>query len=128
VTTRKWEYETDQSPKRKHHWKNDYADHVLVGGILVSKCPSSLTHEKATEMLNSGYEHYGPGRRRGYPLRIFAVLDGVVYRATPTIPGRSYHGFPELRENLPGGRELREAIIELARQDGSEDMVRKWLR
>jgi hypothetical protein len=124
-----WIYEPDENPKRRHHWENDYAGFVNVSGNLVAKCPADLSLADATKLLNGGIEYYPP-RRGGisHPGRIYAVHDGVVYRATPTNPGKSYHGFPELRENLPPARELREAILELAREDGSEDKVKKWLR
>lgn len=124
-----WLYETDENPKRKHHWNNDFAGQERVGSVVVSKCPAHLSHDQAQDLLNSGFEYYPPATTaRGYPGRIYAVLNGVVYRATPTNPGSSYHGFPELRDNLPPAREVREAIIQLARQDGSEEEVLRWLK
>ncbi|NYJ00254.1 hypothetical protein HNR19_000952 [Nocardioides thalensis] len=123
-----WKYERDETPRRKHQWDRDEPGFVEVNGVTVGKCPSSMTVARAEAALNSGYE-YRP--RRGwtadYPERIYAVLDGVVYRATPTNPGVSYHGFPELREKFKDRREVRDAIMELAKRDGSEKEVSKWL-
>lgn len=123
-----WKYERDATPRRKHQWGRDEYGFVEVNGTIVGKCPSSMTEERAEAALNSGYE-YRP--RRGwaadYPERIYAVLDGVVYRATPTNPGVSYHGFPELRNKFKDRREVRDAIMELAKRDGSEKEVSKWL-
>lgn len=124
-----WIYEPDERPKRKHHWDQPRAGVVQVHGIPVSKCPSTLTVEDAEAMLNAGVE-WRP--RRGWshdhPQRIYAVADGVLYRATPTNPGRSYHGFPELPGQVPPDPALRGAIMELARADGSEREVERWLR
>ncbi|WP_157485666.1 MULTISPECIES: hypothetical protein [unclassified Frigoribacterium] len=123
-----WVYETDEDPKRKHHWSKNTAGFTIEYGIKVSKCPANLSLATITALLNNGFEFYRPKRSRDFPTRIYAVLDGVVYRASPTNPGVSYHGFPELRENLPPSREVREALLELARKDGSEETVKKWLK
>lgn len=123
-----WKYETDESPKVKHHWDKDEAGTVLVGNVVVSKCPSGLSVAECQGLLNDGYEWTPRGWNRDYPQRIYAVRDGVVYRATPTNPGISYHGFPELRYLLPPDRKTREAIVELARRDGTEEEVVKWLQ
>lgn len=126
-----WEYETDENPKRKHHWNRNEAGHLEVQGVLVSKCPANLSNAEAEALLNEGIPFYPPSKpQNGHPRRIYAVLNGVVYRATPTNPGTSYHGFPELRENLPPHRFLHRAIMERARLEGkdSEEAVRKWLK
>ncbi len=124
-----WLYEPDEQPKRKHFWREPFAGTVEVQGTLVSKCPSTLSTQVAQAMLDNGIE-WQPHRgwRNDYPQRIYAVAEGVVYRATPTNPGRSYHGFPELPGHVPPDRDLQGAIIELARSDGSEKEVERWLR
>jgi hypothetical protein len=53
----------------------------------------------------------------------------VLYRATPTNPGRSYHGFPEhLSKFSPGNRELRDQIMKLARDRSCEQELRAWMQ
>lgn len=124
-----WVYEPDEVPKRKHHWKHDYAGVVEHNGIRISKCPANMTLEEAAEMLNGGIAWPLSGEvEGGYPRRIYAVRDGVVYRATPTNPGVSYHGFPELIENLPPSRDLRARLLAAARDARCEAEVAQWLR
>lgn len=123
-----WKYETDESPKRKHHWTKDYAGTVRIDGRIVSKCPKNLTMKQAEELLNSGVEWSRARSRNPYPDRIYGVLDGTLYRAMPTVRGSSYHGFPEMKNDVPPDRKLREEILRLAEIDGSERSMRKWLR
>ncbi len=123
-----WKYEPDQIPKRKHHWAKKRAGVVEVKGVRVSKCPSDLTLSDAEEMLNDGIE-WSPSRwPHDHPQRVYAIREGVVYRATPTNPGVSYHGFPELLENLPPSRALRQQLIARATTLGCESEVVAWLR
>lgn len=124
-----WKYEVDEKPKRKHHWDQPFADFLKVHGVLIGKCPSNLSFEEAEKLLNEGVA-YPPDTSIGSaPARIYSVKDGVVYRATSTNPGVSYHGFPEL------GSELRrlpkstlKAIIELAERKGCSAEVQKWIK
>jgi hypothetical protein len=122
-----WLYEPDETPKKKHHWAKDHAGFVEVGNVLVGKCPSEMTISEAQDLLNAGAGWTPRNWDEDYPKRIYTVKDGVVYRATPTRPGYSYHGFPEIRRQLPTDRSLHEAILALAREDGSEEEVRAWL-
>jgi hypothetical protein len=123
-----WRYETDEEPKRKHHWKNEWAGTVVVHGVVISKCPSGLTRSEAEDMLNTGIPWSSPKWRNPYPQRIYAVREGVVYRATPTNPGVSYHGFPELIDSLPPDRELRNELLARAKIEGREVEVAAWLQ
>ena len=123
-----WRYEPDQVPKRKHHWAENHAGFVVVNGARVSKCPSTLSLSEAEELLNSGIEWSPRNWPNDYPQRIYGVRDGVVYRATPTNPGVSYHGFPELIESLPPGRDLKDQLLAAAKAQGCEEEVRTWLR
>jgi hypothetical protein len=124
-----WLYEPDEVPKRKHHWKEPRAGFVMVGNVLIGKCPSTMTLESAEELLNSGVEWSPKGWQREYPQRIYAVSDGVLYRATPTNPGRSYHGFPEHYSRFPeGNRSLRDQIVGLARERNCESELRRWMQ
>jgi hypothetical protein len=56
------------------------------------------------------------------------VHQGVVYRATPTNPGRSYHGFPESERELQRlPRHVRHQILERAKILDCEEEVRRCL-
>src|SRR4051812_3673364 len=107
-----WKYEPDENPKRKHHWSHDYAGFVKVKDVLVGKCPSTLSIADCEALLNNGIAWTPDRWRKQYPKRIYNVRDCVVYRATPTIGGVSYHAFPELREQFPS--ELEDALLNLA--------------
>ncbi|MBF0109990.1 MAG: hypothetical protein HQL76_12520 [Magnetococcales bacterium] len=63
------------------------------------------------------------------PEAIYNVYKGVVYRASVTVQGKSYHGFPECEQ---GDRQVPDTVLEeLARRaDASGDFPRfkKWTR
>ena len=121
-----WRYEADEHPKRKHHWRRNVAGFVTQGGVIVGKCPSGMTTEFAEAMLNDGVP-WSPLRwRHDYPKRIYNILDGVVYRAVPTNPGVSYHGFPERLEHLP--TELIGPLLALAEALGERERIERWLK
>ena len=123
-----WKYDPGVG-RCKHRWNRDEAGHVWVGNRRVGKCPKSLRPEDAEAALNLGFEYFDERNTNDdYPSRIFAVVDGVVYRAMPTVPGVSYHGFPELASDLPPDPELRRGILKLADADGSRKEVERWLR
>jgi len=126
---RMWLYEPDENPKKKHHWKEDRAGFEIVGHVFIGKCPRTMSIELAETLLNSGIAWSPRGWRDDYPQRIYSVWEGVLYRATPTNPGRSYHGFPEHYSRFPpGSRELRSQIINLARERNCEHELREWMR
>jgi hypothetical protein len=125
----KWLYEPDEDPKRKHHWNQNEAGFVTVGATFVGKCPKNMSMKLAQTLLNTGIEWSPKMWTEPYPQRIYCVWDGVLYRATPTIPGRSYHGFPEHPSRFPpGNRALRDQIIELARERDCEQELRAWIQ
>ncbi len=130
VANMPWVYEPDPERKHKTGWTKNVAGFVTVANTLVSKCPHNLTNETCEELINSGVEYSPPKRwNRSYPDRIYNIIDCVVYRATPTIPGSSYHGFPELPDRvakLP--RELRNRILDLAEERGCREEVEKWMK
>lgn len=123
-----WKYESDQRPKRKHHWSRNEAGFVVVDGHRVGKCPQKLSSARAEELVNKGFQYFPFRWTKAYPSRIYVVDDGVLYRAVPTNPGVSYHGFPEdpaAFQELPA--ETRKQILEHARDLGQLEEVRKWL-
>jgi hypothetical protein len=124
-----WRYEPDETPKRKHHWKENFAGFETVGSVLVAKCPNGMSLEQAEDLLNDGIEWSPRGWLNDYPQRIYAVLDGVLYRAMPTNPGASYHGFPEHHSRFPAGnRALRQRVLEQAARRGCELELRRWMK
>ncbi|MGH7150654.1 MAG: hypothetical protein ACREIU_08150 [Planctomycetota bacterium] len=124
-----WRYEPDESPKRKHAWDRDEPGFLEVSpGQVVAKCPSGVTPREAQELLDQAIPWSPRSWRRGYPQRLYAVRDGVLYRATPTVPGRSYHGFPEHQSTFPrGARELQREILDRARALRCETGLRRWM-
>jgi hypothetical protein len=84
--------------------------------------------QSAQGLLNQGIPWSPKAWSKPYPQRLYVVHQGSVYRATPTNPGTSYHGFPEMLERLPPGRKLREQILERARALGCEAEVNKWMK
>ena len=85
--------------RRKHCWNQDRADFVLQNGVLVGKCPKSITDAVAETVLNQAVAEPDPfavpGRAGNpWPKRLYGVYKGVIYEAVPTQPGKSYHGYP----------------------------------
>lgn len=125
----RWRYQPDESPKRKHAWDRDEAGFLEVApGQLVAKCPSSVSVDEAQGLLGSAIPWSPRSWRREHPRRLYVVRQGVLYRATPTVPGRSYHGFPEHPSGFPrGARGLKRAILDRARELGCEHELRRWM-
>jgi hypothetical protein len=115
-----WRYEPDEVPKRKHHWNRPEAGFAPGRGEpLVAKCPNTMSIEVAEALLEEAFP-WSPDRWPGsYPKRLYAVHEGVVYRATPTNRGVSYHGFPEHPTKFPpgrSGRDLKKKLLARARE------------
>ena len=125
-----WLYQTDEDHKRKHHWDNDHAGFDEAGPYPIGKCPATMDTSDAQELLDDAIPYHPRRWRHPYPKRLYAVRDGVVYRATPTNPGTSYHGFPEHSSAFPrsgNARDVKEQLLERARQQGCERNVRRWM-
>jgi hypothetical protein len=87
-----------------------------------------MSLQQAEELLQSGLPFSSERWPHDYPERIYNVHDGTLYRATPTNPGQSYHGFPELPERakkLP--REFKDRLLRLAEQKNCLAEVKKCL-
>lgn len=124
-------YEPDETPKRKHHWDKDEAGFDEDGAGFVGKCPTSITIPVAQELLDGAIPWFPARGDKAYPQRLYAIRKGVLYRATPTNPGRSYHGFPEHYSRFvkgTGSRELREQLLTRARTEGCEQELREWMK
>ena len=129
MTTTAWRYEPDENPKRKHAWSRAHAGFVVVQGVEVGKCPNNISIAEAGRLLNTGIPVHAPRSATPYPTRIYVIHDGVVYRATPTNPGVSYHAFPEKADEfrrLPRG--VQGAILSEADRLGHGEAVRRWSR
>lgn len=129
----RYTYEPDERPKKKHRWNADYAgfEQVEAGGgrtMYVGKCPANLSMEIAQELLNGGIPYFSRRARGVHPDRIYAVYNGVIYRAVPTRLGVSYHGFPEPRRDFdPLPKKIRDAVLARAQELGQEEAVSEWL-
>ncbi len=126
-----WEYESDEKPKwkSKHFWNEDKAGFITIGEKTVGKCPKGISTSTARELLNGGIPWSPENWTRSYPQRIYAIHRNVVYRAMPTNPGKSYHGFPEdpdLFVKLP--KALKRKILEHAERLRCIGEVRRWLK
>lgn len=124
-----WQYQENPDRKHKRAWDKPVPGFVHEGGEIVGKCPTTISPQLAANLLNDGIE-FSPERwPHSYPQRIYNVHEGQLYRATPTVPGVSYHGFPENPQRamtLP--RELKERILELARAKDCEAEVNRCLK
>lgn len=129
VPPKQWLYEPDEQPKKKHHWTRSFAGFLEVDGEKVGKCPSTIDAPMAEKLLNTQSLAYHNPRAPGpLPDRLYLVHSGIVYRATWTRPGVSFHAFPEdgahLRK-LPG--RVRRDIVALAVRLGCRAEVEEWM-
>lgn len=125
---RRWRYQPDEQPKKKHGWHKAEAGFVEVAGAPVGKCPNTISNEEAERLLNAGIEVRPSRSQAAYPERIYVIHNGVLYRAVPTIRGESYHGFPERAvdfQRLPG--KVKRQILAHAKRTNQLRALRKWL-
>ncbi len=124
-----WVYDAGEKPKKRHHWDKPFSGFIEIDGLRVSKCPGDMTTSEAQRLLDEAIPYSKPSWRYDHPNRLYTVAsDGTVYRAKPTVPGKSYHGFPEDPAMLPPDRRLRKSIMERAVRLGCETQVSRWLR
>lgn len=127
-----WRYEPE-SPKRKHHWDCDEPGFVELprrgapGCVRVSKCPASLTVDDCATLLSEAIPWSPAGWTKSYPKRLYVVHRGWLYRAMPTQPGVSYHGFPEDPEAGVVPESLHDRIRGVAREKSCELEIERWL-
>lgn len=110
----------------KHKWLRPEAGFEdRRGGESEGMCPAGLPAETVEALLNGGVEHYV--RAKGsHPAAIFNVHEGIPYKAYPTEPGRSYHGFPCRRRDVPP--QAMPELLALARRKNCELEVKAWFR
>ena len=124
-----YDYEADEQPKNKHRWREpqDSAGFKVVSGVKIGKCPSNLDVQQAREILNEGVPYSHERWGKSHPCAIFGVYEGVLYRAKPTNPGRSYHAFPADPDNFKWGSDLKSKILDLATRKGCREGVERWM-
>jgi hypothetical protein len=123
-----WDYVENPDRKHKRGWDKPSPDFVEVNGELVGKCPTTITVEMATKLLNLGIPYFPPRWPRAYPERIYNIYEGQLYRATPTVPGVSYHGFPEhptKAQKLP--KALKQQILDSPAAAEYQEEIRRCL-
>ena len=126
-----WIYEPSPDKKHKRGWDQAQPGFVVEKGEEVGKCPANMSIETAETLLNDENRiEYSPLRwPHSYPDRIYNIHGGQLYRATPTVPGRSYHGFPESpAKALKLPREVKLRILALARILHCGDEVSRCLK
>ncbi|MBF0134322.1 MAG: hypothetical protein HQL75_17265 [Magnetococcales bacterium] len=119
----KYSYDPGQM-RRKHQWDKDEAgfDPPDIPGSP-GKCPSSVTNVPglAERLLQEGIP-WPPTTE--HPESVYNVHQGVVYRAVPTVVGKSYHGFPEKEQR--GRRVPSDVLEELAVRADKAGEFRKF--
>ncbi len=123
-----WKYEPNPDRKHKRNWNEPVAGFVQVGSDTIGKCPSNLGVSEAENLLNTGLAYPLTEDEASVPQRIYNVCRGVLYRATPTVEGVSYHGFPEhpkQAQKLP--KSFKSKIVELAVRLGCEQEIKACL-
>ncbi len=120
-----WKYDTGER-RQKHKWSNDYAGFEVEGRIEVGKCPTIITQGLAKKLLNEGVEWNNPNMPpSNSPRNIYNVHEGVVYKATITLTGVSYHGYP-CKGQVP--REVVTQLKALAARKNCSKELEAWLK
>ncbi|MBF0145272.1 MAG: hypothetical protein HQL84_11240 [Magnetococcales bacterium] len=113
--------------RTKHKWKKPNAGFVSDGHMEIGKCPETMDLKLAEKLLNGGIVY--PKENDIQPQRIYNVYLGVVYRAEPTQPGVSFHGFPE--KEIKGRRVPPTVLFQLAKKaqaDGTFQLFKTWMK
>ena len=119
-----WRYERGEG-RLKHCWGKPSAGFVPSGKGAIGKCSSELTDSVAQALLEKGVPLFEFDEDT-YPSKIFNVYNGVIYEAVPTVPGRSYHGYPWRGPRPP--LKIVEKLAEAARAGGCEAEFKRWLK
>ena len=69
--------ESDENPKRKHHWDKDHAGFVEVGPNRVGKCPATMNPSDAQALLDDAIPYCHPRWSRPYPQRLYECEEPV---------------------------------------------------
>ena len=129
-----WKYEprTQQGRLPKHNWNKPEAGFETDrDGKHVGMCPSNMPASVAEKLLNNGIEDWPENWERSYPRAIYNIYGGVAYKALPTNPGVSYHGFPckgpaSYPKKSDMSVKMKHKILERARTEGCETEIIHW--
>ncbi|HMK89162.1 MAG TPA: hypothetical protein VK446_05965 [Methylocystis sp.] len=91
----------------------------------VGKCPSNLSDELKTSLLNEAVAAPLGGRELDCPKRLYVVHNGAIYEAQTSDGGVSYHGYP-YRGRLSG--ELIEKLAKMAEEKSCGPAFDKWVK
>lgn len=111
--------------RKKHLGRLLEAECVWQDGLLVGKCPSGFSIEKALELLKDGI----PERRKTWPhdpFRIWTYYDGTVYASRSEDHGVTWHGYPIPGSEMPFSIEV--ALLEKAKSIGEEKQFKNWCK
>lgn len=117
----------------KHRWSEPQAGFVERAGMTEGKCPRGFAKATAESLLNSGIHESPPDWDKPFPKAIFNFHDGVVYKALPTNPGLSYHGFPCKGPALGSSKgdmtvRTQRRILAEAQRKGCLQEIEEWFR
>lgn len=114
----------------KHRWNKDQADFCPGAKGAVGKCHNSITEKVAEDLLRGGFP-YCENNDDQSPSKIYAVYKGAIYEAVPTVPGKSWHGYPwrgDLKGRSPLPRRIKRNLKEQAEQAGYLEEFERWLK
>lgn len=116
-------YEPREGIRSKHKWKHSYPGEApKKGSERIGLCPSGIPQATLNELLNTGIQYRPEGWDKPHPKAIYNVYQGVPYRALPTNPERSYHGFP----CLDFGKDIPKRILKELRLRTPEEQRAKF--
>jgi hypothetical protein len=118
-------YDPGEHRFKHKNWRGEHFN--AEAGRPVGQCPPEFhqVSELAGRLLNDGIPWNNPGDKRATPHYVYNVYKGVVYEATRTEPGKSYHGYP-FRGRLP--RVVLTRLEAIAEAQGCLHQMRRWLR
>lgn len=92
---------------------------------FVGKCPTSMSGEVRTKLLNEAIAAPVGDREIDYPKYLYAVHNGAIYEARTSDAGVTYHGFP-YRGKL--ARQLVEQLRAVAQDKSCLEAFEKWVK
>ena len=126
MASARWTYERGEH-RYKHCWNENHAGFEPGHRGPIGKCPNTLRDEEAQALLESGIAFF-KNEGDSYPSHIYNVHRGVIYEASPTNPGKSYHGYPwrGKRHQIP--RRILDELEQRAIEGGDGREFDKWLK
>lgn len=113
----------------KHCGKTPAAQILFDRGyeMFVGKCPKTLSHQVAQDLLTDGIEQ--KSIRKSQPVALWNVHEGVVYKAEPNNVGQEWHGYPTCEKSEKGGIpiKIRKELLKRAEQKGMLRDTERWL-